>query len=82
MGREQVVRSFSRHAPEGALSLIEGNRGLYDGMNPEGEHSTAELAKLLRAPVILVVDCDKVTRTAAAMVLGAGDSTGRWISGA
>ncbi len=70
MGREQVVRSFSRHAPADAVSLVEGNRGLYDGSNPEGEHSTAELAKLLKAPVILVVDCDKVTRTMAAMVLG------------
>jgi cobyrinic acid a,c-diamide synthase len=70
IGREQVVRSFSRRAPEGALALIEGNRGLYDGMNPEGEHSTAELAKLLCSPVVLVVDCDKVTRTTAAMVLG------------
>jgi cobyrinic acid a,c-diamide synthase len=70
MGREQVVRSFSRHAPSGAIALIEGNRGLYDGSNPEGEHSSAELAKLIKAPVILVIDCDKVTRTAAAMVLG------------
>ena len=70
IGREQVTRSFSRHAPEGSLSLIEGNRGLYDGMNLAGDHSTAELAKLLRAPVVLVVDCDKVTRTTAAMVLG------------
>jgi len=70
IGREQVVRSFSRRASEGSISLIEGNRGLYDGMNPDGEHSTAELAKLICAPVILVVDCDKVTRTTAAMVLG------------
>jgi cobyrinic acid a,c-diamide synthase len=70
IGQEQVVRSFSRRAPEGSISLIEGNRGLYDGMTPEGEHSTAELAKLLHAPVVLVIDCDKVTRTAAAMVLG------------
>jgi cobyrinic acid a,c-diamide synthase len=70
MGRIQVVRSFSRHAPSGAISLIEGNRGLYDGSNPEGEHSTAELAKLIKAPVVLVIDCDKVTRTTAAMVLG------------
>jgi cobyrinic acid a,c-diamide synthase len=70
MGKEQVIRSFSRRAPAEAIALIEGNRGLYDGMNPEGEHSTAELAKLLTAPVILVIDCDKVTRTAAAMVLG------------
>ncbi|PKN05152.1 MAG: cobyrinic acid a,c-diamide synthase [Deltaproteobacteria bacterium HGW-Deltaproteobacteria-9] len=70
MSREQVVRSFSRHATEGTVSLIEGNRGLFDGVNSDGEFSTAELAKLLNAPVILVVDCDKVTRTAAAMVLG------------
>ncbi|MDD1712156.1 MAG: hydrogenobyrinic acid a,c-diamide synthase (glutamine-hydrolyzing) [Methanoregulaceae archaeon] len=70
MGREQVFRSFSHHAPESAISLIEGNRGLYDGLTPRGEHSTAELAKLIKAPVILVVDCDKVTRTMAAMVLG------------
>ena len=70
MGREQVVRSFSRHAASGAIALIEGNRGLYDGSNPEGEHSSAELAKLIKAPVVLVMDCDKVTRTAAAMVLG------------
>jgi len=70
MGREQVARSFSCHAPSGAISLIEGNRGLYDGSNPEGEHSTAELAKIIQAPVVLVIDCDKVTRTTAAMVLG------------
>jgi cobyrinic acid a,c-diamide synthase len=70
MGRTQVARSFSRHATSGAISLIEGNRGLYDGSNPEGEHSSAELAKLIKAPVVLVIDCDKVTRTTAAMVLG------------
>ena len=70
MGRTEVARSFSRHAPSGAISLIEGNRGLYDGSNPEGEHSTAELAKFIKAPVVLVIDCDKVTRTMAAMVLG------------
>ncbi len=64
------MRSFSRHASGDAVSLIEGNRGLYDGTNLEGEHSTAELAKLLKAPVVLVVDCDKVTRTMAAMILG------------
>jgi cobyrinic acid a,c-diamide synthase len=70
MSPEQVVRSFSHRAAEGAVSLIEGNRGLFDGVNAAGQFSTAELAKLLNAPVILVVDCDKVTRTAAAMVLG------------
>ncbi len=52
------------------LALIEGNRGLFDGLDAQGSHSTAELAKILRAPVVLVVDVTKVTRTAAAMVLG------------
>ncbi|MEN6468462.1 MAG: cobyrinate a,c-diamide synthase [Smithella sp.] len=70
MGQDLVARSFSRHAAESAVSIIEGNRGLFDGVNAAGVFSTAELAKLLRAPVILIVDCDKVTRTAAAMVLG------------
>ena len=70
MGSERVVQSFSRHATKDGISVIEGNRGLFDGVNSAGVFSTAELAKLLAAPVILVVDCDKVTRTAAAMVLG------------
>ena len=70
MGRQQVLLSFFQNAAPGSLSLVEGNRGLFDGMDVEGSHSTAELAKLLRAPVVLVIDCDKVTRTAAAMILG------------
>lgn len=70
MGSEQVVRSFSRQAAAADFSLIEGNRGLFDGVNAQGEFSTAQLAKLLNAPVVLIVDCDNVTATAAAMVLG------------
>jgi cobyrinic acid a,c-diamide synthase len=52
------------------LILIEGNRGLFDGVDPEGTHSTAELAKRLGSPVLLVVDTTKATRTVAASVLG------------
>jgi cobyrinic acid a,c-diamide synthase len=70
MGREKVQFSFWQNADAGSISLIEGNRGLYDGVDPEGSQSTAELAKLLLAPVILIVDCEKVTRTAVALVLG------------
>ena len=50
--------------------LVEGNRGLFDGVDAAGSHSTATLAKLLGAPVILVVNVTKTTRTAAAAVLG------------
>ncbi|MFZ2446717.1 MAG: cobyrinate a,c-diamide synthase [Syntrophobacteraceae bacterium] len=70
MRPEEIVRSFVRRAGLGDGSLIEGNRGLYDGVDASGSYSTAELAKLLRCPVVLVLDATKVTRTAAAMVLG------------
>ena len=70
MGFEDAVASFTLHALPGGLNLIEGNRGLYDGSDARGTHSTAELAKALRAPVVLVLDATKVTRTLAAMVLG------------
>jgi cobyrinic acid a,c-diamide synthase len=52
------------------LAVIEGNRGIFDGLDAQGSHSTAALAKRLQAPVILVVDASKSTRTVAALVLG------------
>ena len=70
MGFDRAHDSFVRHALDNGLNVIEGNRGLYDGADAEGTHSTAALAKLLEAPVILVVTPAKVTRTAAALVLG------------
>ncbi len=70
MGADRVRATFRRHATPSGPALIEGNRGLYDGLDAAGSHSTAELAKLLEAPVVLVMDSDKVTRTAAAMILG------------
>lgn len=52
------------------LLLMEGNRGLFDGFDAEGTHSTAALARRLSAPVVLSVDVTKTTRTVAALVLG------------
>jgi cobyrinic acid a,c-diamide synthase len=65
---EVLTRGGGGESP--GLALIEGNRGLFDGFDAAGTHSTAELAKRLGAPVILVVDVTKTTRTVAAMVLG------------
>ncbi|MGW8265651.1 MAG: cobyrinate a,c-diamide synthase [Longimicrobiales bacterium] len=65
-----ALGSFARGAANADLALIEGNRGLFDGMDAEGTYSSAELAKLLRAPVLLTVDVTKTTRTAAAVILG------------
>ncbi len=68
--KEKIISSFVSHYGRADCAVIEGNRGLYDGMDAAGTYSTAELAKTLQAPVILVLDCTKVTRTAAAMLLG------------
>ncbi len=65
-----VRDGFAAHAVERGFSVIEGNRGLFDGAGVEGTHSTAALARLLAAPVVLVLDVTKQTRTAAAVVLG------------
>jgi len=70
MGVDGVRAQFLRHALPDGVNVIEGNRGLYDGVDAAGTHSTATLAKALRAPVVLVVNATKVTRTAAACVLG------------
>jgi cobyrinic acid a,c-diamide synthase len=64
------LNSFLSHSTNFDLSVIEGNRGLYDGIDLEGSTSTAELAKLLQCPVVLCVDCTKMTRTMAAVVSG------------
>lgn len=70
IGREKLLTSFRDHFGEADCAVIEGNRGLYDGMDAAGTYSTAELAKTFAAPLLLIVDCTKTTRTAAAMVLG------------
>jgi len=67
---EQVLNSFLSHSINRDIAVIEGNRGLYDGLDVEGSTSTAELAKLLKAPVVLCIDCTKTTRTMAAVVSG------------
>ncbi len=52
------------------LGVIEGNKGLYDGLDLEGANSNAALAKLLGAPVILVIDARGMTRGIAPLILG------------
>ena len=70
MSEEVIAASFQQQAAGSDFALIEGNRGLYDGVTAEGGFSTAELAVQLDLPVLLVVNCSKTTRTIAALVLG------------
>lgn len=67
---DRVLQSFRSRIKPGDIALIEGNRGLFDGLDSEGSISTAALAKLISSPLILCIDCTKATRTVAAMVLG------------
>lgn len=70
MGRDEITALFARHARNADITLIEGNKGLYDGMDLEGSNSNAALAKQLRAPVVLVLDTQGMTRGVAPLILG------------
>ncbi|MEJ2731622.1 MAG: cobyrinate a,c-diamide synthase, partial [Deltaproteobacteria bacterium] len=68
--KHQILQSFTAHTRENDIAVIEGNRGLFDGIDLAGSTSTGELAKLLEAPILLCVDCTKITRTMAAVISG------------
>ncbi len=70
MGDQGVQRSFRKRTTGTELAFVEGNRGLFDGVDEHGQHSSAALAKLLGLSVFLVIDCTKSTRTLAAMLKG------------
>ncbi len=67
---DTVQSSYYTHSKNSDIAVVEGNRGLYDGIDTDGSTSTSELAKLLDLPVLLVLDCTKSTRTMAALVMG------------
>ena len=67
---QHAFRMENGQTPADRVAVIEGNRGLYDGRDAAGSCSTARLARALDAPVILALNCTKMTRTAAAVVAG------------
>ncbi|MBB1242111.1 cobyrinate a,c-diamide synthase [Streptomyces durbertensis] len=70
-GPERVAPLFLHGAAGADLAVVEGVMGLYDGAAGQGElASTAQVAKLLRAPVVLVVDGSSQSRSVAALVHG------------
>ncbi len=70
MSEEEILGFCSRYGATVDISIIEGNKGLYDGVTPDGRDSGAALARLLRAPVVLVIDCGGITRGVAPLLLG------------
>ncbi|MDR3206523.1 MAG: hydrogenobyrinic acid a,c-diamide synthase (glutamine-hydrolyzing) [Candidatus Methanoplasma sp.] len=69
---ERSIRSLTAYASAGSdICIVEGVRGLYEGSSGSGDSgSTAEIAKMLGFPVILVVDASSLNRSAAAIVNG------------
>ncbi len=70
MNPVQIVNSLLSNSAGADISVIEGNRGLFDGLDFDGCCSTGELGKIIRSPVILIVDVTMATRTVAALVMG------------
>ena len=70
MDEKAILSSMEKNSAGMDISLIEGNRGLFDGVDVNGQYSTAELAKLTKSPVIIVVDVTMCTRTVAALIMG------------
>lgn len=67
---EEILDTLIRHSQGSDISIIEGNKGLYDGLDLDGSNSNAALAVLSKTPVILVIDSRGMTRGIAPLILG------------
>lgn len=70
MGAEEISALFAHRMKGADLGIIEGNKGLYDGLDLDGSNSNAALAALLDVPVVLVLDTRGMTRGIAPLILG------------
>jgi len=70
MARDEIREAFAAEMVGADIGVVEGNVGLFDSVDLHGSNSNAELAKHLKAPVILVVDVEGMTRGVAPLLLG------------
>ncbi|MBP2201695.1 cobyrinic acid a,c-diamide synthase [Methanococcus voltae] len=71
MNNFQIKKLFAKNSKKADISVIEGVRGLYEGLSPYNDiGSTASVAKSLKSPVILLMDARSLTRSAAAIIKG------------
>ena len=67
---DEILDAFCRHSAGADVAIVEGNKGLYDGLSLDGSNSNAALAKTLKLPVVLVLDARGMTRGIAPLILG------------
>ena len=70
MPRHEIETLFASRMADADIGVIEGNKGLYDGLDIDGSNSNAALAAALDAPVVLVLDTRGMTRGVAPLILG------------
>ena len=70
MSPEEILDLYNNHSATSDVSIVEGNKGLFDGMSVDGGDANADLAKLLNLPVILVIDTNGMTRGIAPLLQG------------
>ena len=70
MHEDEIINTVGQYSADADISIIEGNKGLYDGLDLDGSNSNAALAKLLDTPIILVLDARGMTRGIAPLILG------------
>jgi cobyrinic acid a,c-diamide synthase len=69
-GTQETVDEFCHQGADADLSLVEGNKGLYDGVDLDGDNSNAALAKAIDSPVVLVIDVRGTMRGIAPLLIG------------
>ncbi len=70
MGHGELCDLLASRSAGADISMIEANKGLFDGVNLDGSDSNAAMAKITRSPVVLVVDTSGMTRGIAPLLLG------------
>jgi cobyrinic acid a,c-diamide synthase len=70
MSNNEIVQLYQNKKTNAEVSLIEGNKGLFDGLSSTGGDANADLAKLLNTPVVLTIDVTGITRGIAPLLQG------------
>ena len=70
MPESEIIALYRQYTSQSDIAIIEGNKGLYDGMSVTGGDANADMAKLLDTSVILVIDATGITRGVAPLLSG------------
>ena len=70
MSRDEIEHVYDQYRADAQVVIVEGNKGLHDGMDVQGSDCNAALAKLLDLPIILLVDASGITRGIAPLLHG------------